>query len=112
MEATKEIKIILYILVVMVGLQMGFTFNKLNMMEDKIEAITMESDSTLAIGRYSPYKDDFGFKILDTATGEIWRKWTLYAKDDSTRTSNEVRWSRDYPKVGEVGFPQFGSPQY
>jgi len=25
---------------------MGFTFNKLNMMEDKIEAITMESDST------------------------------------------------------------------
>ena len=47
MEATKEIKIILYILVVMVGMQMGFTFNKLNMMEDKIEAITMESDSTL-----------------------------------------------------------------
>ena len=46
MEATKEIKIILYILVVMVGMQMGFTFNKLNMMEDKIEEITMESDST------------------------------------------------------------------
>ena len=46
MEATKEIKIILYILVVMVGMQMGFTFNKLNMMEDKIEGITMESNST------------------------------------------------------------------
>jgi len=42
----KEIKIFLYILVVMAGMQMGFTFNKLNMMEDKIEAITMESDST------------------------------------------------------------------
>ena len=46
MEATKEIKIILYILVVMVGMLMGFTFNKLNRMEDKIEAITMVSDST------------------------------------------------------------------
>ena len=42
----KEIKVLVYILVVMVGMQMGFTFNKLNMMEDKIEAITMESDST------------------------------------------------------------------
>ena len=46
MEDHKRITIFLYILVVMVGMQMGFTFNKLNMMEDKIEAITMESDST------------------------------------------------------------------
>ena len=41
----KEIKIFLYILVVMVGMQMGFTFNKLNMMEDKIEAITITTAS-------------------------------------------------------------------
>jgi len=45
MEATKEIKIILYILVVMVGMLMGFTFNKLNRMEDKIEAITITTAS-------------------------------------------------------------------
>jgi len=45
-EQLKKITIFLYILVVMVGMQMGFTFNKLNMIEDKIEAITMESDST------------------------------------------------------------------
>ncbi len=41
----KEIKIFLYILVVMAGMQMGFTFNKLNMMEDKIEAITITTAS-------------------------------------------------------------------
>ena len=61
MEATKEIKIILYVLVVMVGLQMGFTFNKLNMMEDKIEAITMESDNTLTVGRYAFVGDPKSF---------------------------------------------------
>ena len=44
-QKLKEIKIILYILVVMVGMQMGFTFNKLNMMEDKIEAITITTAS-------------------------------------------------------------------
>ena len=32
----KEIKIFLYILVVMAGMQMGFTFNKLNMMKIKM----------------------------------------------------------------------------
>ena len=42
----KEIRILVYILIVLAGVQFGFTFNKLNMMEDKIEAITMESDST------------------------------------------------------------------
>ena len=41
----KEINIFLYILVVMAGMQMGFTFNKLNMMEDKIEAITITTAS-------------------------------------------------------------------
>ena len=45
MEATKQIKIVVYVLVVMVGMQMGFTFNKLNMMEDKIEAITITTAS-------------------------------------------------------------------
>ena len=107
MEATKEIKIILYILVVMVGMQMGFTFNKLNMMEDKIEAITMESDSTLTIGRYSHYRDNSGLKIIDTATGETWRKGLVRVEDDSTLTVNERRWVRSFPKVGEVGFPQY-----
>ena len=42
MEATKEIKIILYVLIVMMGMQMGFTFKKLNKIEDKVEAITIE----------------------------------------------------------------------
>ena len=41
----KEIKIFLYILIVMVGVQFGFTFKKLNMMEDKIEAITITTAS-------------------------------------------------------------------
>lgn len=44
-EQLKKITIFLYILVVMVGMQMGFTFNKLNMMEDKIEAITITTAS-------------------------------------------------------------------
>ena len=67
----KEIKIFLYILIVMVGVQFGFTFKKLNMMEDKLEAITMESDSTLTIGRYSPYKEiKGGLIMIDTAA---WR---------------------------------------
>ena len=42
MEAIKEIKILLYVIIVLLGVQFGFTFKKLNMMEDKIEAITME----------------------------------------------------------------------
>ena len=46
MKATKEIKILLYVIIVLLGVQFGFTFKKLNMMDDKIEAITMESDST------------------------------------------------------------------
>ena len=45
MEASKQIKIVVYVLVVMVGMQMGFTFNKLNMIEDKIEAITITTAS-------------------------------------------------------------------
>ena len=44
-QKLKEIKIILYILVVMVGMQMGFTFNKLNMIEDDVEAITITASS-------------------------------------------------------------------
>jgi len=44
-QKLKEIKIILYILVVMVGMQMGFTFNKLNMIEDDVEAITITTAS-------------------------------------------------------------------
>ena len=96
MEATKEIKIILYILVVMVGMQMGFTFNKLNMMEDKIEAITMESDSTPTAGRYALSMDSRGdFKMLDTATGAIW---------DRGSWEDERRWVRHFPEVGEKGF--------
>ncbi len=63
MEATKEIKIILYILVVMVGMQMGFTFNKLNMMEDKIEAITSATDS-----------EDVYLIETDSSCDTLWKK--------------------------------------
>jgi len=63
MEATKEIKIILYILVVMVGMQMGFTFNKLNMMEDKIEAITITTAS-----------EDVHLIETDSSGDTLWKK--------------------------------------
>ena len=63
MEATKEIKIILYILVVMVGMQMGFTFNKLNMMEDKIEAITITTAS-----------EDVYLIEADSSGDTLWKK--------------------------------------
>ena len=41
----KEIKIFRYILIVMVGVQFGFTFKKLNMMEDKMKSISMKLDN-------------------------------------------------------------------
>lgn len=63
MEATKEIKIILYILVVMVGMLMGFTFNKLNRMEDKIEAITITTAS-----------EDVYLIETDSSGDTLWKK--------------------------------------
>ena len=59
----KEIKIILYILVVMAGMQMGFTFNKLNMMEDKIEAITITTAS-----------EDVYLIKTDSSGDTLWKK--------------------------------------
>ena len=59
----KEIKIFLYILVVMVGMQMGFTFNKLNMMEDKIEAITITTAS-----------EDVYLIETDSSGDTLWKK--------------------------------------
>ena len=59
----KEIKIILYILVVMSGMQMGFTFNKLNMMEDKIEAITITTAS-----------EDVYLIETDSSGDTLWKK--------------------------------------
>jgi|TARA_B100001167_G_scaffold17370_1_gene9217 hypothetical protein len=59
----KEIKIFLYILVVMAGMQMGFTFNKLNMMEDKIEAITITTAS-----------EDVYLIETDSSGDTLWKK--------------------------------------
>ncbi len=59
----KEIKIFLYILVVMSGMQMGFTFNKLNMMEDKIEAITITTAS-----------EDVYLIETDSSGDTLWKK--------------------------------------
>ena len=59
----KEIKIFLYILVVMVGMQMGFTFNKLNMMDDKIEAITITTAS-----------EDVYLIETDSSGDTLWKK--------------------------------------
>ena len=96
MEATKEIKIILYVLVVMMGMLMGFTFGRLNSIEDKIEAIAMESDSTLTTGRYALTKTaQEEFRMLDTVTGAIWYMG---------RVEDERRWLREFPEVGEKGF--------
>tara|TARA_B100001029_G_scaffold85921_1_gene70566 strand:+ start:523 stop:687 length:165 start_codon:yes stop_codon:yes gene_type:complete len=53
MEAIKEVKILHYVIIIILGLQLSFTFKKLNSIEDKIEAITMESDNTLTVGRYA-----------------------------------------------------------
>ena len=59
----KEIKVLVYILVVMVGMQMGFTFNKLNMMEDKIEAITITTAS-----------EDVYLIETDSSGDTLWKK--------------------------------------
>ena len=59
----KEIKIFLYILLVMAGMQMGFTFNKLNMMEDKIEAITITTAS-----------EDVYLIETDSSGDTLWKK--------------------------------------
>ena len=42
MEAIKEVKILHYVIIIILGLQPSFTFKKLNSIEDKIEAITGE----------------------------------------------------------------------
>ena len=63
MEASKQIKIVVYVLVVMVGMQMGFTFNKLNMMEDKIEAITITTAS-----------EDVYLIKTDSSGDTLWKK--------------------------------------
>ena len=59
----KEIKIFLYILVVMAGMLMGFTFNKLNMMEDQIEAITITTAS-----------EDVYLIETDSSGDTLWKK--------------------------------------
>ena len=59
----KDIKIFLYILVVMAGMQMGFTFNKLNMIEDKIEAITITTAS-----------EDVYLIKTDSSGDTLWKK--------------------------------------
>ena len=53
MEAIKEVKILHYVIIIILGLQLSFTFKKLNSIEDKIKAITMESDNTLTVSRYA-----------------------------------------------------------
>ena len=68
-QKLKEIKIILYILVVMVGMQMGFTFNKLNMIEDDVEAITITTAS----------KDVYLIET-DSSGDTLWTKWPIRNK--------------------------------
>ena len=45
MEAIKEVKILHYVIIIILGLQLSFTFKKLNSIEDKIEAITITTAS-------------------------------------------------------------------
>ena len=47
----------------MVGMQMGFTFNKLNMIEDKIEAITITTAS-----------EDVYLIETDSSGDTLWKK--------------------------------------
>ena len=96
MEAIKEVKILHYVIIIILGLQLSFTFKKLNSIEDKIEAIAMESDSTLTTGRYALTKTaQEEFRMLDTVTGAIWYMG---------RVEDERRWLREFPEVGEKGF--------
>ena len=59
----KEIKVLVYILIVLAGVQFGFTFNKLNMMEDKIEAITITTAS-----------EDVYLIKTDSSGDTLWKK--------------------------------------
>ena len=45
LQYCKELKIMTYVIIVLVGLQFGFTFKKLNMMEDKMKSISMKLDN-------------------------------------------------------------------
>ena len=63
MEATKEIKILLYVIIVLLGVQFGFTFKKLNMTEDKIEAITITTAS-----------EDVYLIKTDSSGDTLWKK--------------------------------------
>jgi len=63
MEATKEIKILLYVIIVLLGVQFGFTFKKLNMMDDKIEAITITTAS-----------EDVYLIKTDSSGDTLWKK--------------------------------------
>ena len=101
MEATKEIKIILYVLVVMMGMLMGFTFGRLNSIEDKIEAIAMNNSD---VGRYVVYKATTldgrvnNSTMIDTKTGELWSfafqggmEWEKI-NNPPTKISNYLNW--------------------
>ena len=85
MEATKEIKILLYVIIVLLGVQFGFTFKKLNMMDDDIIK-AKSGDQTMVVLNHIKFdkKDEFNNILFDEVMP------AYYAYEDSIEEKNEL----------------------
>ena len=85
MEATKEIKFILYALIVLMSFQIGFTFKKLNKIEDDIIK-AKSGDQTMVVLNHIKFdkKDEFNNILFDEVMP------AYYAYEDSIEEKNEL----------------------
>ena len=85
MKATKEIKILLYVIIVLLGVQFGFTFKKLNMMDDDIIK-AKSGDQTMVVLNHIKFdkKDEFNNILFDEVMP------AYYAYEDSIEEKNEL----------------------
>ena len=85
MEATKEIKFILYALIVLMSFQIGFTFKKLNKIEDDIIK-AKSGDQTMVVLNHIKFdkKDEFNNILFDEVMP------AYYAYEDSIEEKNKL----------------------
>jgi len=85
MEATKEIKILLYVIIVLLGVQFGFTFKKLNMMDDDIIK-AKSGDQTMVVLNHIKFdkKNEFNNILFD----EVMPAYNAY--EDSIAEKNKL----------------------
>ena len=87
MEATKEIKFILYALIVLMSFQIGFTFKKLNKIEDDIIK-AKSGDQTMVVLNHIKFdkKDEFNNILFDEVMP------AYYAYEDSIEEKNKLNY--------------------